>query len=130
MLKSNINGKIFNIIYNMYQDIKSCVSLLGENSTFFSSYSGVRQGENLSPVLFSIFLNDLESFLMTNSEVGVTIDYNYTEISIFMRLVVLLYADDTVIVAKSENDLQYSFEGFIPTVSNGSLTSMPVKLKS
>ena len=112
LLKSNINGKVFNIIYNMYQDIKSCVSLLGENSTFFSSYSGVRQGENLSPVLFSIFLNDLESSLMTNSEVGVTIDYNDTEISIFMRLVVLLYADDTVIVAKSENDLQYTFDRF------------------
>ena len=63
-------------------------------------------------MIYMIFLNDLESFLMTNSEVGVTIDYNDTEISIFMRLVVLLYADDTVIVAKSENDLQYTFDRF------------------
>ena len=48
-----------------------------------------------------------------------------------MRLVVLLYADDTVIVAKSENDLQYTLlTGFIPAINNGSLKLMPVKLKS
>ena len=56
LLQSKVNGKILNVIINMYRDVKSCVSLLGEESAFFSSLSGVRQGENLSPVLFSLYL--------------------------------------------------------------------------
>lgn len=112
LLKSNVNGKVFNVIFNMYQDIKSCVSSLGEQSAFFNSYSGVRQGENLSPVMFSLFLNDLEDFLMSNTDVGVTIDYDDTEVSIFMKIIVLLYADDTIILANCEKDLQYSFDRF------------------
>ena len=63
LLASNINGKCFQIILNMYKGIKSCVSYNGEQSSFFSSFGGVRQGKNLSPVLFALFLNDLESFL-------------------------------------------------------------------
>jgi hypothetical protein len=46
----------------MYNDIKSCVQYNGSQSEFFPCLTGVRQGENLSPFLFSIFLNDLEDF--------------------------------------------------------------------
>jgi len=54
----------------MYSNIKSCIFLNGEKSPFFGCNCGVRQGENLSPVLFSLFLNDLEAFLVNrgNSE--------------------------------------------------------------
>ena len=62
VLKAHINGKVLRVIYNMYYDIKSCISLNGSNSPFFASSSGVRQGENFSPVLFAIYLNDLEEF--------------------------------------------------------------------
>ena len=49
-----------------------------KNSYFFSSFRGVRQGENLSPVLFFLFLNDLESFLCDKSCNGVTLSSNMT----------------------------------------------------
>ena len=46
----------------MYNDIKSCVEYSGSRSDFFPCLTGVRQGENLSPFLFAIFLNDLEDY--------------------------------------------------------------------
>ena len=52
LLDTSINGKFFRIIHNMYDRIKSSVSVNGEHSTFFSCDCGVRQGENLSPLLF------------------------------------------------------------------------------
>ena len=55
LLGNSINGKIFQVIHNLYQNIKSCVMYSGNQSNFFQSFLGVRQGENLSPVLFSLF---------------------------------------------------------------------------
>ena len=62
LLESKINGKCFNIIYNLYQDIKSRITTNEGSSCFFNCIVGVWQGEILSP-FFCIFLNDLESFL-------------------------------------------------------------------
>ena len=61
-LRSSIDGKSFVIIRNMYVQAKSCIKVNGCNSEFFKSSVGVRQGENLSPILFSLFLNDLNDF--------------------------------------------------------------------
>ena len=63
LLNNNISGKLFQIIYNMYKSAKSCVSVNSTLTDNFSCMIGVRQGDNLSPLLFSIFLNDLKLFL-------------------------------------------------------------------
>ena len=44
----------FNIL-SMNKSIKSCVIVNGEQPSFFDYNSGVRQGENLSPILFALF---------------------------------------------------------------------------
>ena len=54
---------MFRIIHNLYANVKSCVRISNSKFTSFSSNIGVRQGENLSPVLFSLFLNDLTKFI-------------------------------------------------------------------
>jgi hypothetical protein len=36
MIKNGMNGKCFNVIKSMYQNIKSCVTKNGVNSDFFS----------------------------------------------------------------------------------------------
>ena len=53
LIASGISGKVFNVIRNIYQCVKLCVSMNGNKSDYFMSYTGVRQGENLSPLLFS-----------------------------------------------------------------------------
>ena len=60
--KSDIQGKLFRVIFNMYQNIKTCIRKGHECSGFFNCEVGVKQGENMSPFLFSLFLNDLEKF--------------------------------------------------------------------
>ena len=66
-LQNNIDGKFFKIIHNMYQSIKSCMPLNGQTTNFFLCNIGLQQGENLSPALFSLFLNDLEQFLTVSN---------------------------------------------------------------
>ena len=112
ILKSDSNGKIFKVIHNMYYDIKSCISLNGDVSAFFASSCGVRQGENLSPVLFSIYLNDIKNFLLANTGLGISFDCNSVDWSLYFKLIVLLYADDTVLIADNEMDLQKTLDVF------------------
>ena len=65
----------------MYHNVTSCVQSVNPqdqndpNSSHFSEYVTsniwVRQGENLSPILFSLFLNDLEEYLINKNNNGI-----------------------------------------------------------
>ena len=55
LLGNERNGKMYNIIYNMYSEIKSRVVYNGEKSEYFSCDIGVRQGENLQP-FYSLYI--------------------------------------------------------------------------
>ena len=63
LISSGINGNIIRVIFNMYDKAKYCVTQGGNLSNLFVCNIGVRQGENLSPLFFAIFLNDFEYFL-------------------------------------------------------------------
>ena len=112
LLSNNINGKIFRIIFNMYKDIKSCVMHSGEQSCFFRSQVGVRQGENLSPILFSLFLNDLEDFMSSNDCNGIEFNIEDNQFETYLKLMALLYADDTVIFGLNAEDFQNNLNIF------------------
>ena len=89
----------------MYKGIKSNVSYNGEQSSFFSSFRGAKQGENVSPVSFA-FLNDFESLLCGKSSNGVNFKFQYCNIALYLKLSVLLYADDAIVFGTDETDLQ------------------------
>lgn len=116
VLMCDINGKILTVIKNMYSKAKSYVSMNGKLSNTFPCNIGVRQGENLSPLLFAIYLSDLESFLARRYE-GLT-DINQLtlqflqtdDLILYLKLYVLLYADDTVILAESPAELQQALD--------------------
>jgi hypothetical protein len=46
----------------MYSQSKPCVRLNNTLTDFFGNYVGVKQGDNLSPNLFKIFINDLPDY--------------------------------------------------------------------
>ena len=107
LLASNVNGKVFNIIRNMYENAKSQVLFKNTLSDPFPCQVGVRQGENLSPLLFSIYLNDFNLFLSTkyNGLTKITESVS-NELQIYLRIFCLLYADDTLVLAESAKELQ------------------------
>ena len=110
LLKQGISGKILLVIQNMYEGAKSCVRANGKMSEFFRCTAGVRQGENLSPILFAIYLNDFQSFLAERVDGLIDLNSHLEEFDMFAKLCVLLYADDTVILAESEQDLQRALD--------------------
>ena len=57
----NLWLKLIKFIQLMYKSVKSIVKYNNCFSEDFTCYLGVRQGECLSPFLFSLYLNDLES---------------------------------------------------------------------
>ena len=53
MLLNNINGKMYDVIFNMYCNIKSCIVFNKCKSDYFACDNGVRQGENVFRFYFS-----------------------------------------------------------------------------
>ena len=100
LLKMGLDGKILRIFKAMYVTVKSCVKHLNSLSDFFDIAVGLKQGLNNSPVLFALFLEDLELFLQNQMDSGVSI--------IDICIIVLLFADDMVVVGNSVEDLQNS----------------------
>ena len=64
--------------------------------------------ENVSPFLFAMFTNDLESYLTNCNLNGLQTNFNEIEIQlgIYLKLFVIVYADDTLLMAESSADLQ------------------------
>ena len=85
----------------MYNNIKSCIMYNNEKSDFLACMQGVRHLENLSSFLFSIFVNDLEDYFeelnalpLGTATIPEKIQNTFHT---FIQILVLLYADDTVI---------------------------------
>ena len=92
-LRYVIKAKCYFHIYSY-----NCSVKLEQGSTpFFKSQIGVKQGCNLSPTLFNLFINDLPD-IFNRSCTPVTLNDN--------ELSCLLYADDLVLLSESKAGLQ------------------------
>ena len=94
-----INGKLYQLVKSMYTNTSNVVRLNNKLSDEFGSENGVLQGNNLSPTLFSLYINSLLEELR-NSKIGVKVatDTNVT-VNVFA------YADDIILLAETESDL-------------------------
>ena len=104
MVKVGITGKLLNVIKSMYQQIKSCVRFNNELSDFYTCFKGLVQGEALSPLIFSLFVNDIELDLLHDCS-----PLQLNDINVFL----LMYADDTVLLAESSEDLQRMLDSLL-----------------
>jgi ribonuclease HI/endonuclease/exonuclease/phosphatase family metal-dependent hydrolase len=102
LLDVGIDGDIWLLLKNMYSNTQSQVVVNDERSPRFEIESGVRQGDPLSPLLFSIFIDGLVTHIK-NLNAGIEIDAQY--------LSLLLYADDIVLIANSAEHMQIMLDG-------------------
>lgn len=93
-----IHGKMFDALKSLYTSVHSCVRVNGFKSEWFNVKAGLRQGCSLSPILFNIFIND---FALSVKAFGKGVDIGDGE-----KVSIMLYADDMVLIADNENDLQ------------------------
>jgi exonuclease III len=100
--RCGVGGKFYNIIRNMYADTHSCVKLPNGITSSFSTKTGIKQGDNLSPVLFNIFIDDIVKLF--DSTMCGDVSLCGTPVNS------LLYADDLLIITTSPHDLQQSLD--------------------
>ena len=86
----------------MYQTVKSRVKIFNSLGNEFYCSLRVRQGECLSPLLFSFYLNNIEEQFLNSNMDGLEVDM----VKIFM----LLYADDIVFFANTPEELQLGLD--------------------
>ena len=98
IFQSGVQGKMLKIIRSLYNNVKSCVKYKGILGEYFSNKVGLMQGETLSPLLFSLYVNDFEKHFMSDNCPSVELQV--------LNLFVLMYADDMVIFADSPEGLQ------------------------
>ena len=93
-------GKCMKIFRSMYQQLKSYVKGNEGLTEFFNCIIGTRQGCISSPTIFSLFINDLVSYLRSECENGVFISNENEDVLAYM------FADDVSSFADSVVRLQ------------------------
>lgn len=104
----------------MYKKVNLCAKSSDKLSNSFPSAIGVHQSDVLSPNLFKIFINDLESLLDDSSDPVSLKD---------LKLHCLMYADDIVLLSESASGLQKALNGLDNFCSSWGMTINVKKTK-
>jgi hypothetical protein len=116
-----IVGNMYSALLSPYKNPPSRIVLNDNYTDWFNCPLGLRQGDCISPTLFSIFINDLATEL-NQTNVGISLDSSVncapapaqppvtspaTASAPPTLINSLLYADDLVLIANNEHDLQF-----------------------
>ena len=97
--KLGLNGKLIDLVENFYEKTKCAIKIKGKITNFFKFGKGVRQGCPLSCLLFNLYINDLIPILDRVSDSSICLSENDP-------INVLMYADDLIVLARSQEELQ------------------------
>lgn len=99
-----MHGECLESLKSMYAKVTLQVRMDGDLGDAFTSGTGVKQGDPLSPLLFGLFIDRVEQFLHDKlPTVGVQLLHRMVQ--------VLLYADDLAIMAETAEGMQQMLQG-------------------
>jgi hypothetical protein len=98
--KNGLNGKILKAVKSMYEIVKAQVRVAGDLTDTFMCPCGLKQGETCSPVLFSLFINELTKDILELGKHGIQLTPE------FIQLLILLFADDVALFSDTIVGLQ------------------------
>ena len=116
-----VGGKVHNLIEDMYKKTSLRVKVNNQTSTQFNSNIGVRQGDNLSPNLFKIFIHDLMGIIDNDCDAP---RLNSTTVGC------LLFADDAILLSNSAEGLQRELDNLQKYCQEWGLTVNTNKTKA
>ena len=74
LIRYGIHGNFLSVLRSMYMSLQSCVNTSVGITDYFDCTIGTRQGCMLSPILFSLFINDLVSYTNKVGCEGIYVD--------------------------------------------------------
>ena len=99
---------LYNAICAMYSNPRSRIILNEYETEYFDCPIGVKQGDSISATLFAIYINDL-AIEIKDTNIGINLNPELNDLnlenSVFINI--LAYADDIVMLATNENDMQF-----------------------
>ena len=98
LLHLGIGGNFYNVVKHMYANSKFAVKKNNVRSKLGDYQKGVRQGDGLSPLLFNIYINDIDKIFDQNTSDPVVLEST--------QLNCLIYADDLLLLSESKEGLQ------------------------
>ena len=100
LLANGVNGKFLNALKSMYNVVLARVRAGADLTDAFLCPRGLKQGEACSPVLFSLFINELTKEINEQGRHGIQLSPE------FVQILILLFADDVALMSDSIVGLQ------------------------
>ena len=91
-MKNSVTGKLCRCIRNMYKTVKARVRCGAHFTECINRTRGEKQGDECSPVLFSLFINELALEIINNGKHGVTLaPFLWNCLSYYLRTILFCY---------------------------------------
>lgn len=102
--KIQLSSKMLKMLKSIYFTVQSCVRSQADLSNFFNCPSGLRQGCMLSPVIFSLLINEVALNVSSNGKHG------FQFLPGLQEIFLLLFADDICLISTTPAGLQNQIE--------------------